>query len=365
MKKKGICGIFLAVALIFSCTIPQTVYADSWQHDSHGWWYRYDSGSYPRNQWRYIDGYEYWFDSDGYMATYWKVVDGKWHYFGSDGAEKYGWIKIGSTWYYLNQYGEMQTGWQQIDGTWYLFDGNGAMTTNWKSLYGVWYYFGSSGAMCTGWELINENWYHFNNDGVMDSGWTYVNKEWYYLASDGAMYKEGWHYINGEWYYMYSSGAMAHDTWIGNYYVNTSGAMEDLSQGAYLMDIMKPYDKPSDGWYDEYTSTYFKMSGTEYTKGFICSLDYEEGNAVYFNLGAKFKKLSFTLGIWDGHYFGEDGRLRIFADGKEIASYKVKKGDLPTQHEISVNNCKQLKFTISTDTNFQGSLGVAEIKVYK
>ena len=34
----------------------------------------------------------------------------------------------------------------------------------------------------------------------------------------------GWRFINGNWYYMYSSGAMAHDTYIGAYYVDSSGA---------------------------------------------------------------------------------------------------------------------------------------------
>ncbi|MFR7520308.1 MAG: hypothetical protein ACLUVD_11360 [Mediterraneibacter faecis] len=31
-------------------------------------------------------------------------------------------------------------------------------------------------------------------------------------------------YINGTWYYLESSGAMASNKWIGNYYVESSGA---------------------------------------------------------------------------------------------------------------------------------------------
>ena len=34
----------------------------------------------------------------------------------------------------------------------------------------------------------------------------------------------GWIKVNGTWYYLNGSGAMAENTWIGNYYVNSSGA---------------------------------------------------------------------------------------------------------------------------------------------
>ncbi|WP_278321243.1 hypothetical protein [Lactonifactor longoviformis] len=47
-------------------------------------------------------------------------------------------------------------------------------------------------------------------------------KTWYYLNGSGAM-QTGWQKIGSKWYYLYSSGAMAADTWVGNYYVNSSG----------------------------------------------------------------------------------------------------------------------------------------------
>ena len=44
------------------------------------------------------------------------------------------------------------------------------------------------------------------------------------MESSGAMLGQGWHWIGGSCYYMYESGAMASDTWIGDDYVNPSGA---------------------------------------------------------------------------------------------------------------------------------------------
>ena len=365
MKKKRILGALFAAILIFTCAVPQTVNAASWQHDSSGWWYQYDNGSYPKNQWKYINGHYYWFDSNGYMATYWRVVGGKWHYFGADGAERYGWLKLGSTWYYLDENGEMQTNWQKIDGSWYLFDGSGAMVTQWKSVYGAWYYFGSDGAMRTGWASVGGTWYHFDENGIMETEWTYVDGEWYYLGSNGAMYGGGWHYISGAWYYMYSSGVMARNTWIGDNFVNGSGVMVDASQGVYLLDVMKPYIKAK--YYHECMEESFAMAGEEYTNGYTCGVSYYESDtAIYFNLGAAYKKISFILGSMDMDQLGtnEVATVRIIADGKQVASFQKTKESMPTYHEVSINNCKQLKIVVvCTEGSSGGRIGLAELKV--
>ncbi|MGI6095429.1 MAG: Ig-like domain-containing protein, partial [Lachnospiraceae bacterium] len=68
----------------------------NWRQTPIGWWYQNPDGTYPANQWRYLDsgkGYKawYWFNQYGYMTT--------------------GWQKVGNTWYYMNRSGEMQTGW--------------------------------------------------------------------------------------------------------------------------------------------------------------------------------------------------------------------------------------------------------------
>lgn len=63
----------------------------SWLKDNTGWWYRNTDGTYPRNQWQYIDGNWYHFDQNGYMQT--------------------GWLQLGNTWYYLKPSGAMAIGW--------------------------------------------------------------------------------------------------------------------------------------------------------------------------------------------------------------------------------------------------------------
>ncbi len=100
-----------------------------WATGSGGWWYPYDNGGYPANEWRIIDGSYYHFDGSGYMQT--------------------GWLNLGGTWYYLSGSGIMQTGWQKIGGSWYWFDDSGAMASGWKWIDGSCCYFDGSGAMRT------------------------------------------------------------------------------------------------------------------------------------------------------------------------------------------------------------------------
>lgn len=52
-----------------------TALAGEWKQDNAGWWWQRDDGSYPRNQWEWLDGNRdgisecYYFDSNGYMLT--------------------------------------------------------------------------------------------------------------------------------------------------------------------------------------------------------------------------------------------------------------------------------------------------------
>lgn len=98
-----------------------------WIKDGHGWWYRYGSGSYPKNRWEKISGQWYYFDNSGYMVTGWKKLDGKWYYLNPDGSMATGWKKIGNKWYYLNSGGSMVTGRKKIGGKWYTFRSDGSM----------------------------------------------------------------------------------------------------------------------------------------------------------------------------------------------------------------------------------------------
>jgi len=89
--------------------------ANEWVQDAKGWWYRYEDGTWPANQWLEIEwnGKKDWyfFNEEGYMIT--------------------GWFKDGNTWYYLHPtadgtQGHMYTGWHQLEWNgklnWYYFN---------------------------------------------------------------------------------------------------------------------------------------------------------------------------------------------------------------------------------------------------
>lgn len=188
----------------------QDVNAAAWKRNSTGWWWQEDNGSYPQNAFKQVNGQTYYFDDRGYMVTGWKKVNNNWYYFNPNGAMATGWKQVGNTWYYLNGSGIMQTGWLKLGNTWYYLNG--------------------SGAMLTGWQRIGGNWYYMNGSGSMVEG--------------------GWHWINGKCYYMYDSGAMAANTWIGQYYVDGSGAWIQSYQPAHwIQSGSRWWYRHSDGGY--------------------------------------------------------------------------------------------------------------------
>lgn len=256
-----------------------------WLKSGSRWWYRYGDGSYPSNQLCQINNIWYGFDASGWMETGWASHDNKWYYFNTSGVMQTGWLKLGGSWYYLdpdkgymyadtafllndhiysfNTDGTMYTGWLYIQtgNYWTYFDNNGAVN-GWKSIGGKWYYFDtymmvadrsltikgveyyflSSGALAEGWIKrdgawyyysggirrtdwlsLNGSWYYLYSDGKMATGWLNLNGSWYYLASGGKM-ATGWLKLGNTWYYLNANGKMATNTWIGNSYVNGSGA---------------------------------------------------------------------------------------------------------------------------------------------
>lgn len=136
------------------------------------------------------------------------------------------WKKSAGKWWYRYSDGSYpKSRFASIDGKWYYFDGSGWMVTGWRKIGGLWYYFKSSGAMATGWQKLGGVWYYFYpEDGYMATGWVRINYTWYYFTSGGSMVT-GWRSIGGNWYYFRSSGSMVSSTWVGNYYLGSSGAM--------------------------------------------------------------------------------------------------------------------------------------------
>ena len=146
--------------------------AGVWKRGAHGWWYRYEDGSYPSNAALVIDGSTYRFDAAGYMRTGWVKDQGAWYYHEASGAQASGWVFSGARWYYLDPAsGVMATGWVQVGSTWYyLSPSDGAMATGWLKEGGYWYYLQpGSGAMVTGWLKIWGTWYHFADNGQLIS----------------------------------------------------------------------------------------------------------------------------------------------------------------------------------------------------
>ena len=153
------------------------------------------------------------------------------------------WVQSGSQWKYQNYDGSyVKNCWKLIKNLWYHFDANGIMQTGFLTLNGKMYYLQSSGAMKTGWQKISNTWYYFD--------------------SSGAMVSNGWRWINSKCYYFDKNGKMAADTWIGEYYVDASGA--------WVKDKQKETDKwiqSSGRWWYRHADGSYTRSGWEYIGG--------------------------------------------------------------------------------------------------
>ena len=222
-------------------------YEAGWKKTSTGWWYDNGDGTYPKNEWKYINNKWYHFDERGYRQTGWKYIGSNWYffnesgdmrtgwftrygktyyckpdgsmarqfvkvgsstyYFDSEGALQTGWKQVGNKWYYMNSNGVVQTGWKQLGKNWYYLNSDGSMQTGWKQVGRYWYYMDGNGVMQTGWKQIGKNWYYMDGNGVMQTGWKYIGKNWYYMDSNGVM-QTGWKTISGRRYYFYANGAM-------------------------------------------------------------------------------------------------------------------------------------------------------------
>ena len=116
-----------------------------WQKDDTGYWFVRANGTYPKDQFEYVEENKSWFyfDSRGYMYSerWLKHTDGKWYWFEKDGYMATSWKKINGKWYYFNRDGSMQTGWVKYYEKWYYLDAvNGDMKSNCFVPYNGGYY---------------------------------------------------------------------------------------------------------------------------------------------------------------------------------------------------------------------------------
>ena len=221
-----------------------------WELDGSQWKYNNGDGTYKTSQWLLLNGVWYYFDAKGIMQTGWTKVGDATYYMDANGAMQTGWLLLGNTWYYLNASGaKLSDGWQWINDKCYYFDKNGCMAANtwigdsyvdasgawvpgkqrvvpgWKVVAGRWKYLEQNGEYVKSkWLLLDNIWYHFDTNGYMQTGWLPLGNTWYYLESSGAMIAGRWQWINGKCYYFDENGYMAANTWIGDSYVESSGA---------------------------------------------------------------------------------------------------------------------------------------------
>lgn len=124
-----------------------------------------------------------------------------------------------------NYFGLSKGQWELDGSQWKYSNGDGTYkTSQWLLLNGVWYYFDAKGIMQTGWTKVGDATYYMDAGGAMRTGWLYLDDTWYYLGSSGARVADCWQWINNKCYYFDNDGCMAANTWIGDSYVDTSGA---------------------------------------------------------------------------------------------------------------------------------------------
>ena len=205
---------------------PEHTYKGSWIKSGSKWWFAYETGGYPYNEFKKINDQTYYFDGSGYMVTGWRWIDNHYYYFNESGyMQKGGWQWINGSCYYFYEDGHMAA--NEMIGDSYV-NGSGAWVTdhwvysNYAGKY--WYQYAKGGYPYSELKKINGQTYYFDGSGYMVTGWRWIDNHYYYFNESGYMQKGGWQWINGSCYYFYEDGHMASNETIGDSYVNESGA---------------------------------------------------------------------------------------------------------------------------------------------
>ena len=224
------------------------------------------------------------------MVTGWIKLSGTWYYLTGSGAMATGWIQVGGTWYYMNASGAMVTdtwiGNNYVDGSGAWIPGKVKAQAGWVQSGNRWWYRHADGSYTkNNWEAINGTWYYFDGAGWMVTGWLKLSGTWYYLTGSGAM-ATGWIQVGGTWYYMNASGAMVTDTWIGDNYVDGSGAWiqgKTRAQAYWVQNNGGWLYVQEDGSYAK--STWKTIDGKEYyfgADGYMATGWLKQGSTWYY-----------------------------------------------------------------------------------
>lgn len=84
MRKQNLFKKAAAVSLAAAMAAGSvtTAFAGQWKNDANGYWWQNDDGSYPKNEWKWLDGNgdgiseSYYFDGNGYLLTNTTTPDG-------------------------------------------------------------------------------------------------------------------------------------------------------------------------------------------------------------------------------------------------------------------------------------------------
>ncbi|MCD8335728.1 MAG: NlpC/P60 family protein [Lachnospiraceae bacterium] len=246
-----------------------TRYSSCWVQYNGKYYYCNSKGVVQKSTW--IDGKKY-VDEDGVMVTGFYTIDSKTYYFNSKGTlKKKCWIRVDGVRYRLNASGVVRTScW--INDT---------------------YYASSTGAILTGLNAVGGEIYYF--DTTTGAKITKTMKKvgsatYYFKANSGEAVRSSWVKYNGNYYYFQSDGKMATSTWIGKYYVNSSGVRTSAVRPA--------------GWWTYNGSTYYLDSNGDEMTGFQTI----SGSTYYFDsTGAMVTGLQ-TIGS-NTYYFYSDGTM--------------------------------------------------------
>lgn len=194
--------------------VNSTTAEGNWVKEGNSWRFRYVDETYKVGAWEKTGDKWYYLDEHGYMVS---------NQF----------MELDEVTYYFKEDGAMATDWTKYKGDWYYFDSEGALWKDgWFYIRGKWYYLKESGAMVTGWKFDKGKWYYLDKgNGQMKTGWVFDNVTWYYTDKDGALMESCWiKSPSGKWYYLDVGGAMRVNTWVGNYYVDQTGAWTETKE---------------------------------------------------------------------------------------------------------------------------------------
>ena len=124
----------------WNCILRYTGATDDygWIKDDKGWWYKRPDGTYPADQWYWLDTDNAWyfFDAQGYAVEGWLLWNGEYYYLEPGTCKMVtGWLWWEEHWYYLRRNGSMvANSFENIDGKWYGFANDGEMITKTSQL---------------------------------------------------------------------------------------------------------------------------------------------------------------------------------------------------------------------------------------